>query len=584
MFDMVIRGGMIVDGSGKDRRRGDVAVKDGRIVALGDIGPADAKTVIDADGLIVAPGFIDVHTHYDAQLFWDPTASPSPYHGVTTVIGGLCGFTLQPITRKSVDYIVPMLSQVEDIPLVSLQSAVPCDWDGFAEYQAQLSGRIAVNAAFATGHSAIRHYVMGERAMTEQASADDLARMQDLLRAQLEAGSIGFSTSNSTTHTDHHGDAVPSRQAAHEEFVELARVCSEYEGTIVEIQPGLDFDDKAAQLMADMSVASERIVNWNAQFIGALDPMERDQIQRQLAMTDYVRARGGDLIGLSVPVSANAHIDMLRGAGFAIIPGWAKPFGLPVEERLAAFRDPAVRQTLRDAAFAPEAMKIQIVTQLMDPDYLIVEKGLSARTRAVEGKSMREVADLWGIDPFNVMFDIALEDDLRTLFTFRTVGDDAETYAFRARLWRDSRMILGGSDAGAHVETIDTFGYFTQVLDKAVRRYGVASLEEVIHYFTQTPADLVGLRDRGLLREGWRADITIFDEKTVASLPLEMRNDLPGGAGRLYAGATGIRCVIVNGEVVIDDGVYTGALPGEVLQRGKDTRTVPIPRYLEAAE
>lgn len=574
MYDLLIRNGTVIDGSGDERQVADIAVKDGLIARIGAVSPSDAREVVDADGLVVAPGFIDPHTHYDAQLFWDHTASPSPYHGVTTVIGGLCGFTLQPMTPESAQYIVPMLSQVEDIPLVSLEAGVPCDWNGFGQFRDRLAGRTAINCGFSTGHSAIRRMVMGERATQGHASAQDIERMQALLASALEEGALGFSTSNSPTHNDHTGGPVPSRFASHEEFVALAGVCRDYEGSSVEIQPGLLFDEDTARLMSDMSLASERVVTWNAQFTSTLDQGERDTVARQLSMSDYARERGGDVVGLTVPITANAHFDLARGGVFDIIPGWDRLFRLSRPERLTALRDATFRAYLRDCAFAPAAQAMQIVRQLMDRDFVMVERGHHAMTRRFEGRTIGQAAEELGRDPLDTLFDLALEDELETLFTFADVGEDANTYRYRLGLWRDDRLCVGGSDAGAHVETIDTFGYFTRMLERPVRQHGVLSLEECVHHITQAPARFLGLKRRGTLREGWHADITIFDPSTVARHPLQSRADLPGGAHRLYAEADGICHVFVNGSMVIDHGRYTGAVPGSFLTRGKDTRTV----------
>lgn len=577
MYDVIIRNGTLIDGTGDERRVADLAIRDGRVAEIGEIDPADAERTIDADGLIVAPGFIDLHTHYDAQVFWDPLLSPSPFHGVTTVLGGLCGFTLQPLNPDAAGYLVPMLSQVEDIPLPALEAGVPCDWNDFAGFRAGIEGRTAINCGFSTGHSALRRVVMGERAMGEAATPEDVAAMVRLLDTALAQGSLGFSTSNSTTHSDHRGGPVPSRYAHRDEFVALAAVCGGYEGAAVEIQPGLLFDEAAAALMADMSIASGRTVNWNAMFTSTLDANERDTVARQLSMSDYARARGGDVVGLTVPITAVPHFDLWRGGVFDIVPGWDRLIRLAPAERIVALRDPAFRATLRAAAYAPEAQAIQVVRQLFDPEHILVERAGNPAVNALAGQSIGRIAAARGADPFDTLLDVALEDGLQTLFTFADIGEDEATYRFRRDLWRDDRLCVGGSDAGAHVETIDTFSYFTRMIEQAVRRFGVISLEECVHHLTAAPARLAGLRDRGVLRRGAHADIVLFEEGRIARRPIERRDDFPTNASRLYAEAEGIEKVIVGGATVIDRGRDTGARPGSFLARGRDTVSVMPP-------
>ncbi|HEX7781610.1 MAG TPA: amidohydrolase family protein [Sphingobium sp.] len=583
MYDSVIRNGTVIDGSGGERKIADVAIKAGRIAAIGSINPDDAEKTIDADGLIVAPGFVDLHTHYDAQVFWDPLMSPSPFHGVTTVLGGLCGFTLQPLNADAAGYLVPMLSQVEDIPLPSLEAGVPCDWNDFAGFRKGIEGRTAINCGFSTGHSALRRVAMGERAMSEKASPEDIVQMRRLLAEALDQGALGFSTSNSTTHSDHNGMPVPSRYADREEFVALAACCGAYEGAAVEIQPGLLFDDATADLLAEMSIASGRTVNWNAMFTSTLDANERATIERQLAMSDHARSRGGDVVGLTVPITAVPHFDLWRGGVFDIVPGWDRLIRLAPADRIPALRDASFRDMLRAAALSPEAQAIQVVRQLTDPAFIIVEAGHSDIVRNLAGRSIASIAGERGTDPFDTLLDVALDDGLHTLFTFADVGEDEATYRFRRDLWRDDRLCVGGSDAGAHVETIDTFSYFTRMIEQAVRRFGVISLEECIHHLTAAPASLSGLRDRGMIKSGWHADLVLFDETSIARRAIHTRSDFPTGASRLYAEADGIERVIVAGVPVIEQGRDTGARPGQFLTRGKDTYSVGVKGQRAAA-
>ena len=276
MFDTIIKGGDIVDGTGSPRYRGDLGLQGGRISAIGDLSAAEATDTVDAAGKAVCPGFIDVHTHLDAQVFWDTTLSPSPLHGVTSVIGGNCGFTIAPLTDDPADgeYLMQMLARVEGMPLESLQVGVPWNWRSTAEYFDAFDGTLSINTAFKVGHSALRRVVMGPECVKREATPEELAQMQDLLRAGLEAGGLGFSSSYARTHNDPFGNMVPSRYASREELVELARVCSEYPGTSLELIPCVGpFDDAAINLMTDMSVAAQTQLNWNVMTVaeGNLD-------------------------------------------------------------------------------------------------------------------------------------------------------------------------------------------------------------------------------------------------------------------------------------------------------------------------
>lgn len=575
-YDSLIRNGTIVDGSGRERFVSDVAIKDGRIAKIGAVDPAEAGECLDADGLIVSPGFVDCHTHYDAQLFWDPLAMPSSNHGVTTIVGGLCGFTIQPMTAEAAGYLLPMLSKVEDIPMAALAAGVPLDWTDFRGFRSSLQGTLGINAGFATGHSALRRVVMGDRAKGERASADDLASMKSLLRQSLADGSLGLSTSNSATHNDHFGEPVPSRSADHAEFVELASVCREFEGSQVEIQPGMEFDEATTRLLSDMSLASRRTVNWNAMFTIHLDEDTLRLIDRQLAMSDYARERGGRVVGLTVPVTGGVHVDLIRGCGFFdAVAGWEPFFRLSVPKRVEALRDPSYRANLKQCIDA--TLETSVISKLIGVgDRLIVELGYSEATKRFQGQSMQAIGRETGRSTLDTFFDIAAQDDLRTLFSLTPIGEDAENYRKRLKLWRDDRLCVGGSDAGAHVETIDTFNYFTRLLARPVRELGVLSLEECVHQLTQAPARLMGIKDRGELRVGAWADIAIFDKDTVDTGPVQTRNDFPAGAPRLFAEAIGIERVMVRGRTVLHQGRDTGARPGQFLERARDTYTVGI--------
>jgi len=571
MLDVKICGGTLIDGTGEAARRADLGIRDGRIVAIGSI-EQDARETIDATGKIVCPGFVDVHTHYDAQAFWDGTLSPSPYHGVTSVFAGNCGFSIAPLSPEAGPYLMRMLARVEGMPLDALEQGVPWDWQSFGEYLERLEGKLAVNAGFMVGHSAIRRVVMGERAVGHEASDGELAAMKQLLHDSLDAGGIGFSSTVSVTHNDGDGNPVPSRHASREEIIELGRVVSGHPGTTVEFLPGLAlFDDDIKQLMTDLSLAAQRPVNWNVLAANGAAPEAAEQ---QLSATDYARERGAEVIALTVPQAVKVRINLHSGFVFDGFPGWAGLFRMPVDERIEALRDPALRRELDAGAHSEEA---GILRGLANWSILKVGETFSEKTRPYAGRTIGEIAEELGTTPFDTMIDIALADGLKTSFSPISIGDDPDSWALRGKLWQDDRTVIGASDAGAHLDMIDTFAQTTQVLGNGVRKHQLLPLEQAIHQLTQVPAALYGLKQRGVLREGWHADVVVFDADTVGVGETYTRFDLPAGAGRLYADAQGIDHVFVNGVEIVRGQKHTGAMPGTVLRSGRDTETVSIP-------
>ncbi|PCE41096.1 N-acyl-D-amino-acid deacylase family protein [Rhizorhabdus dicambivorans] len=565
MYDIIIRNGRIVDGTGAPARSGAVAISGERIVGIGDVdGPA--RREIDAGGQIVAPGFVDVHTHYDAQVFWDPLVTPSINHGVTTVIGGNCGFTIAPLSGRpeDADYLVRMLARVEGMPLESLRAAVPMDWTGFGEYLDRLDGTLAINTGFMVGHSALRRTVMGERAIGHHASADEIAAMQELLRASIRAGGLGFSSTISTTHLDAEGQPVPSRHAAEEELIALASVVSEFPGTTLEFLPipGL-FGEQTYDLLTRLSLAAQRPLNWNAIIPNAHAP----EIHRsQIAASDYAAARGARVVGLVMADAPHLRLNMLGGVLIDSVEGIAEYFRLPLDDRCRAFADPEVRRRIGERA-AGQAGHARKYAQWQD--YEIVEV-FSEENRRWLGRMIGEVAAERGVSPLDAILDVALADELRTNFLLRSIADDDASWAMRGEVWTDDRVVIGASDAGAHLDMIDTFAFSSKVLGEGVRRRKLLSLEEAVHRLTQVPAELIGIRDRGCLREGAFADIVIFDPDRIGCGPTSMRFDLPAGGNRLYCDPIGVSHVLVNGREVARDGVPNGELAGTMLRSGRD--------------
>jgi N-acyl-D-aspartate/D-glutamate deacylase len=571
MLDVKLAGGHVVDGTGTPRRRADVGLRAGRIAAIGTV-EEEARETLDCSGRIVCPGFVDVHTHYDAQVFWDPSVSPSSYHGVTTVVAGNCGFSIAPLSPEAGPYLMRMLARVEGMPLESLREGVPWSWRSFGEYLGLLEGRLAVNAGFMAGHSAIRRVVMGERAVGHEATPAEQTAMERLLAESLQQGALGFSSTISNTHNDAEGKPVPSRHASRDELLALARVLRAHEGTTLEFLPGVPpFEHWQKDLMVELSLAAQRPLNWN---VLAANKSMADEIEDSLQATDLARARGAEVLALTVPQPVSSRLNLYTGFVFDALHGWAELFRLPVEQRMARLRDPGHRKQLDESARSggPSALR-----GLARWERMRVTETFSPENEACLGRTIGEIAQERGMSPFDAFVEVALADGLRTQFMPIAIGDDPETWAMRGRLWRDDRTVIGASDAGAHLDMIDTFAQTTQVLGNGVRERGVMGLEEAIHQLTQVPAKLYGLCERGALREGWRADVVVFDPVRIAPGPTYTRFDLPAGAGRLYADARGIDAVFVNGVQIMRGGEYTGATPGTVLRSGRDTRTVDIP-------
>jgi N-acyl-D-aspartate/D-glutamate deacylase len=562
MLDLVISGGTVIDGTGSPMRPADVGVRDGRITVVGPPGTIDEphRSTLDAGGRYVAPGFVDLHTHYDAQLFWDPLATPSPFHGVTTVIGGNCGFSLAPLTPDHADYLMRMMARVEGMPLDALSAGLAWDWGGFGEWLDRLDGTTAVNAGFLCGHSALRRVAGADREV-----------MQRLLHEALDAGALGFSTSQAHTHNDGDGEPVPSRFADDDELLALAGCVAKHEGTTLEaIVAGCinGFTDDEVELLAGMSRAGRRPLNWNVLGVSSLNPTGHE---RQLAASDAAAARGGRVVALTLPHPMSMRLSFLTGFVLDGLPGWREILHLPVPDRLRALGDPAVRERLVAGAASREA---GLLRGLANWPVLTFAECFAAATKPHEGRSVADVAAELGQQPFDTLLDVVIADDLRTGLRPPVFGTSDADWELRAQVWRDPRTVIGGSDAGAHLDMMCGAIYSTSLLGEAVRQRELLSWEEAVHQLTDVPARLYGLRDRGRITEGWHADLVVFDPETVDHGPERTATDLPGGAWRLVADATGIGHVYANGVAIVRDGRATGATPGTLLRSRRDTVSV----------
>jgi N-acyl-D-aspartate/D-glutamate deacylase len=566
VLDLLIAGGTLVDGSGAGGRTGDVGVRHGRIVALGAV-DEPARRTVDATGRVVAPGFIDPHTHYDAQILWDGGVSPSPLHGVTTIIGGNCGFTIAPVSPSTTDYVMRMLARVEGMPVATLEAALDFRWTTFGQWLDCLEGVIAVNAGFLVGHSTMRRLVMGEAAVGGLATEDQQAAMMALAHQSMEAGALGFSTSRAGSHRDHRGDPVPSRHASIEETLALASTVRDHAGTILEIVPTAEFyftDDDIA-LMTDMSLAGRRSLNWN--LLGVLGGKEK--IRNKMASADHAHARGARVIPLTLPDPQAMRLSFETGFVYDMLPGWDGVMTLPHAARLRALQDPQVRRRLEEGSRGGPWWAVwsdTMFSQTVNP--------ANARW---EGRTAGEVAEERGVGVFDALCDVVVADDLHTGLEPLSIDDTEESWRLRSELWKDPRVVVGGSDAGAHLDTVWTFNCISSLVGPSVRDRGLIGLEEAVRLVTDVPAQMYGLIDRGRLEVGWHADIVVFDPATLAPEPVRAVNDLPAGGLRLTGGARGVDHVFVNGVEIVSDGAYTGARPGAVLRSGRSTRTVAIP-------
>ncbi|MER7107334.1 N-acyl-D-amino-acid deacylase family protein [Streptomyces sp. NPDC000229] len=574
MLDHLIKGADLVDGTGAPARKADIGVRDGRIAVVagpGSVAEA-ARSSEDATGLVLAPGFVDPHTHYDAQLFWDPYATPSMSHGVTTVVGGNCGFTLAPLRPEDADYTRRMMSKVEGMALKALEEGVDWSWHGFGEYLDALEGRVAVNAGFMVGHCALRRYVMGADAVGGRPTGEQLREMVGLLHEAMDAGAWGLSTTQSSTHSDGDGRPVASRHAGPEELLALCGAVGEHEGTQIEaiVAGCLDqFADAEIDLLVEMSVAAGRPLNWNVLTIDAAVP---ERVPRQLLASERARKAGGRIVALTMPILTPMNMSLGTFCALNLIPGWGDVLGLPVDERIARLRDPAVRAEMLRRAEAKEA---GVFRRLADFGRYVVGDTYSPENAGLTGRVVREIAAERGQDPFACLVDICARDRLRTVLWPMPPDNDPASWALRRETWEHEDVLLGGSDAGAHLDRMCGAPYTTRFLGDCLRGRKLVGLERAVRMLTDDPARLFGLRGRGRVAEGYWADLVLFDPERIDAGPASLVHDLPGDSPRLDSRAVGIVSVRVNGVETVREDQVTGAVPGKVLRSGRDTRTVP---------
>jgi N-acyl-D-aspartate/D-glutamate deacylase len=556
-FDLIVKNGMIVDGTGFSRYRADVGVKDGHITEIGRL-RATAEATIDADGLFVAPGIIDLHTHYDAQPFWDRLCTSSIWHGVTTVLTGNCGLTLAPLRPEHREPMLATFCCVEDLPLRSLAGVLPWTWETFDEYLKAIDIGLGLNMMPLVGHNPLRLSAMGQAAWERAATADETRTMQDLLRASMHAGAWGWSTTNSPTHAGPRGEPVPSRLAADAERVALGRAMGEFNRGISEIlPPSITQPDEADRRhLIEVARASGRPV-----FFLVFDAQSR-------AWVEAATLEGAQLVALLRAIPFNPRFTLKKTTFFSNLDVWDVLMARPFEARLAMLADPGKRPELREAALQRQRRRPGVPGRFVPWASLVVSAVALARNKALEGRKLTQLAEEQGKHVADVMLDLAVDERLETEFQLQSRPPENDVAL--AEYVGSGHALPSQSDAGAHLNTnYCTAGESSWVLGEWVRDRRLLSLEDAIRRYTFQPARIMGLTDRGLVREGMAADLVVFDLARIGVKDDEVSRDGPGGTPRRVQGAEGVHHVIVNGEIVLDHGRHSGALPGRVLRAGR---------------
>jgi N-acyl-D-amino-acid deacylase len=551
-LDILIKGGTIIDGSGRPRYRGDVGISGDRVTAVGVVDEPAAR-VIDADGRFVTPGFIDGHTHLDAQLFWDPLGTSPAWHGVTSAVMGNCGFTLAPGRASGADLVIRSIERAEDMSRRAIELGVDWTWESYPDYLDAVERlHKGINIAGYVGHSAIRTYVMGERAYSEEASESDVERMRDAVRASISAGAIGFSTSRSPAHTTYGDDPVASRVASWSEVEALVDVMRELGTGIFQLalesrnsEDRLDFLSR----LSDLAIASGRLTTF---FV-------RDD--KDLATLADTNRRGGRAVGQMNIKSVESVMNFQTVTPFDQLPAWKEFSALPLAEKRHRLSDVGARQRLVDAAINGHYIT-PVNAEPRPPDY---ESMIVLTSIEGSNESVATVAARRGVHPVELMVDLALETDFEQFFVQPiTTQPEDKTYEELS----DPNTVIAGSDAGAHLSQIMDSAIPTMLLSQWVRDRQRLTFEEAVRKLTSDIAQTWGLQNRGRIEEGFQADVVVFDPETIAPCLPKLQWDLPDGGPRLVQRAVGIDTVLVNGQISFEHGESTGARAGRLLRGG----------------
>ena len=568
-YDLIVRNGYLVDGTGLPRRRVDVGVKDGRIARIARLEGASARAEIDAKGLVVAPGIVDAHTHYDPQITFDPYATMSCFHGVTTVLAGNCGFSAAPVRRGDEAFFSGIFASVEDMDPAALGNVRWNEFETFGEFMASRRGKLGVNFACYVGHSNLRRWVMGDAAVERAATGDEIRRMRALVAEAMAAGAAGFSSSAAPTHNDIHGRPVPSRLAARAEILALAEEVGAFGAGSICYLPasavsGLVEEDLALLIEIGEHAGVPVVI----QGIGGRGKTDAPTATWDGAVRflDEAQRRGAPVYSMLIarPFDRVVAFDETNHL-WAAVPTWHRMTRLPPAERAALLRDPAAREAMR---FAVENYNRDPSkgTTLPAPQWpnVWIDHSPSLSPDDYQGRSVADLAQARGVAPGDFALDLALADNFETKMRWRTETPDWSEAVGKAQL--DPRMIIGTSDGGAHLAKDDQSDWSSYFLGSWVRERKVWTLEEGVRQITGVPASILGFTDRGTIKVGGWADMMIFDPETIGPWRKEFVRDLPGGGGRYRAYGHGVKATIVNGEPIVVDGALTGALPGQVVR------------------
>ena len=554
-YDLKITGGTIVDGTKAPRFVGDVGIKDGKVVALGNA-PEDAQRTIDASGRVVCPGFVDIHTHYDAQIMWENLVSCSPWHGVTTVVMGNCGFSVAPTRPMHRDLIMRTLENVEGMSVEALRAGLGPEWpfETFPEYLDAVDQRgCAVNVAALLGHTALRMYVMGEDAVERDATPDEIAAQKDILREGLAAGALGFATSKAITHVGYDGKPVPSRVADLEEILAIAEALGEVPNAVMQATVGRGLSHNEFARIAEMTGQS---VSWTALLSG----QPRQDYREELRKAAEIQARGLRVFPQVAVQPVQFEMNWKAPFIYEALSCFKPVSQADVEGRKALYADPDWRET-----FKAKAGKGGIIYDR----WARTTVSWYPTDESVEGRNVQELADEQGKDPVDLMMDMALDADLAMRITQDVINYDPDDIEV---LLSDPTTVIGLSDAGAHASQLCDAKYSTEFLATFVREREAFTLEAGIHMLTQRPAEVFGITDRGTLEIGKPADVVVFEAAEVGHRGKRRVYDLPAGADRIVSDAKGIDYVVVNGTVIrhadVDQMAPGDKLPGALLRNG----------------